>query len=364
MLQVLRTLVEHESPSRDKPALDLLAAGLAARLAAIGARVTVQANSRGGDHVLGVFPGLEADAPPALLLGHFDTVWPRGTLGEMPFRVVDGRAHGPGVYDMKAGLVQIEYAIRAIQAVGPGMPRPLKVLWTSDEEIGSPTSRTLIEAEARGAAYALVPEPPLSGGVLKTARKGVGAFTVEVTGRAAHAGVEPEKGASATVELAHQILRIAALGDHGAGTTLNVGVIEGGTTGNVVAARALAQVDVRAWTAREAARVEAALRSLEPRTPGTSLRISGGFNRPPMERLEATAALFERARAIAGGLDIALAEGSTGGGSDGNFTAALGVATLDGLGCEGGGAHAENEHIRVESLPERTELLAALLAAL
>jgi glutamate carboxypeptidase len=365
MLAELRGWVEHETPSRDEPALDRLAAKLAARFGAIGGAVETIANDAGGNHVKARFGfGFDDSIAPALVLCHFDTVWPVGTLARRPFRVEDGRAYGPGAFDMKASLVLVAAAIEAIRALRLAPPRPLVVLFTSDEEVGSPTSRGLIEAEARGAAFALVMEAPLPGGRLKTARKGVGGFTLTVSGRAAHAGVEPEKGASAIVELAHQVLAIGGLADRDAGTTLNVGTIAGGTTPNVVPDRATAAIDVRVSKLEEADRVEAALRALRPVTPGTSLAVAGKFNRPPMERTAAIGALFERARAVGRTLGMDLHEGATGGGSDGNFTAAVGTPTLDGLGAGGAGAHAEDEHVRVDSLPERAALLAALLAGL
>jgi glutamate carboxypeptidase len=359
LLESLARLVQVESPSRDKRALDALGTLLANRLRHLAGAVEVIANERGGDHLLARFPG-PSDRRPALLLGHYDTVWPRGTLERMPFRVEGERAFGPGIYDMKAGLTIASGVLERIVARG-AVPRPVWVLFTSDEEIGSPTSRGLIEELARHCAYVLVLEPPLADGSLKTARKGVGRFRIEVEGKAAHAGVAPQEGRSAIVELAHQIVRIQELQDLEAGTTLNVGVIQGGTTTNVVPAQASADVDVRASTLAEAERVERSLRSLAPITPGTRLTISGGFNRPPMERSAAIAGLFEQARRIGRALGLELSEGSTGGGSDGNFTAALGVPTLDGLGVRGGGAHADDEHILIESLPERAALLAALL---
>jgi glutamate carboxypeptidase len=265
---------------------------------------------------------------------------------------------------MKASLVLVEFALRAIADLRLRPPRPVVVLLTSDEEIGSPTSRATIEAEACRAAYALVLEPPLPGGRLKTSRKGVGRFDVEVEGRAAHAGVEPEKGLNAIVELAHQVLRIQALADPVAGTTVNVGVVEGGTVPNVVPARATARVDVRVTRRDEAMRIEEAMQSLTPVTPGAGVTARGGFNRPPMERTPEIAALFELARVVGRSLGLDLAEGSTGGASDGNFTAAVGLPTLDGLGPLGAGAHAEDEHVEVESLPGRAALLAALLLEL
>lgn len=365
MLDALRELVEHESPSRNKPALDLLAAKLAARLESLGGVVRVLSNDAGGNHVKARFDrDADASKPPALLLCHFDTVWPIGTIGQRPFRVSEGRAYGPGTFDMKASLVLVAEAIEAIQTLRRAMPRPIVVMFTSDEEIGSPTSRALIEAEAKAAAYALVLESPLAGGRLKTARKGVGGFTITVTGKAAHAGIEPEKGASAIVELAHQIVAIQSLADPAAGTALNIGTITGGTTPNVVPEKASAVLDVRVTAASEAARIERALQALRPVTTGTSLAVSGRFNRPPMERTEAIASLFEKARAIGQTLGMELTEGATGGASDGNFTAASGTPTLDGLGALGAGAHAENEHIVVDSLPERAALLASLLLGL
>jgi glutamate carboxypeptidase len=362
MLVATEALVAHESPSRDKAALDALADRIGGRFAVLGAAVERVPNRAGGDHLL-VRLGARRESAPALILGHFDTVWPAGTLERMPFRVEGGRAHGPGVYDMKANLVLAEFALRAIRDLGldSDLPRPVELLWTSDEELGSPSSRGLIEETARRAAYVLVVEPPLAGGALKTARKGVGRFHLEVTGRAAHAGVEPEKGVSAVVELAHQVLALQALADPAAGTSVNVGVVQGGTTSNVVPASATAAIDVRAATLAEARRVEYAMAGLRPVLAGARVAVTGEFNRPPMERTPAIAALFDRARALARTVGLELTEGSTGGGSDGNFTAALGVPTLDGLGVPGGGAHADDEHILVDELPRRAALLAALL---
>jgi glutamate carboxypeptidase len=365
MLAMLEALVSFESPSQDKAALDRLGAHIAEILRKTGGAVEVVPNDRGGDHILARFPG-PPDRRPALVLGHFDTVWPFGTLEKMPFRIEDGRAYGPGAYDMKAGLT-IFLAVMAQWFDDPSRsaPRPIWALFTSDEEIGSPTSRRLIEDLAVQSAYVLVLEPPLADGSVKTARKGVGRFRLAVEGRAAHAGVAPQQGRSAIVELAHQVLRMQELQDLEAGTTLNVGVIQGGTTTNVVPAEASADIDVRVTTGAEAERLERALHSLEPIADGIRLAVSGGFNRPPMERTPAIAALFEQARAIAARtLGMELTEGSTGGGSDGNFTAAIGVPTLDGLGVRGGGAHADDEHILIDSLSERAELLGALLLAL
>ncbi len=362
LLSTLQSLVEHESPSDDKLHLDALARLLAERFAACGAQVEVLVQQTAGNHVRAYFPG--PAVRPALLLCHFDTVWPVGTLAARPFRVEGGQAWGPGILDMKAGIVVTEFAMRAVAHVGLALPRPVVVLLTADEEVGSGTSRARIEEEARGAEYVLVLEPPLAGGVLKTARKGVGGFTVEVEGRAAHSGAEPEKGISAVHELAQQILDLGHLADPAQGTTINVGVVQGGTRPNVVAAQARAEVDVRVWNAAEAARVQAAMFGLQPHLPGARLHVEGEFDRPPMERSPQIAALFERVRAIGRELGLELQEGSTGGGSDGNFTAALGRPTLDGLGVDGAGGHAVDERIQVASLPERAALLAAILAGM
>ena len=357
MLDVLKGLVDHESPSGDKAALDGLAATLAGRFRAIGGSVEVIDNPLGGNHVRARFEG-SATLRPALVLGHFDTVWSLGRLAERPFAIEDGRAFGPGVYDMKASLVLAEFALRSLECP---LPRAVVVLLTSDEEIGSPTSRRPIEDEAKKCAYVLVLEPPLAGGRLKTARKGVGLFTLTVEGRAAHAGVEPEKGISAIEELAHQIVSLNRLRKPEAGTTINVGLARGGTAPNVVAEEATATIDVRVASLDEGRRIEEAFQALQPILPGARLTVTGRFNRPPMERSPAVADLFERARMIGRSIGLELEEGSTGGGSDGNFTAALGVPTLDGLGVEGAGAHADHEQIRIDSLPERAALLAALL---
>ena len=363
-LEALKGLVEHESPSRDKPSLDALALKLAARFEAIGGEVELIANPDGGDHVRARFFGQGSDRKAALVLGHYDTVWPLGTLATMPFRVEGSKAFGPGVFDMKASLVEAEFAIAGLLAGNRPPPRPIEVLITSDEEIGSLTSRRLIEESAEGSEYVLVLEPPLPDGSLKTARKGVGHFVLEVEGKPSHAGVEPRKGISAIQELAHQILYLHALTDHEAGVSVNVGVIDGGTTPNVVPARASARVDVRATTIEQAGMIEDAIRQARSYLPGTRLTIHGGFNRPPMERTEQVAGLFHRARTIARTIGLELGEGSTGGGSDGNFTAAIGLPTLDGLGIAGSGAHAAHEQIDLESLPERAALLGALLTHL
>ncbi|NJM08521.1 M20 family metallopeptidase [Candidatus Gracilibacteria bacterium] len=366
MLASMRALVEHETPSLDKARLDRCCDHLITRFQLPDVVIDRFANDGGGDHLrIGFAPAGTPELPPTLLLCHYDTVFPAGTLAARPFRVEGDHAYGPGIYDMKASIVLAEFVLRAFIAQPAPLPRPLCLLITSDEEIGSRSSRLLIEDAARTAAQVLVLEPPIEPhAALKTARKGVGRFVVDITGRAAHAGVEPHKGASAIVEMAQQILAIQALNDDDTGTTLNIGLANGGTRANVVPDRATLTIDARTWTVAEAERITKAMLALRPQLAGTALRVTGSFDRPPMERGTATAALFARAQAIGATLGMQLNEGSTGGGSDGNFTAALGVATLDGLGVPGAGAHAEHEHIFVAGLAERAALLYALLRAL
>ncbi|HXF60416.1 MAG TPA: M20/M25/M40 family metallo-hydrolase, partial [Caldilineaceae bacterium] len=269
MLALVRQLVVQETPSQDKPRLDAFAAFLADRLRRAGADVDILPVATQGDHVRARMapPATEPDAaarPQALVLCHYDTVWPVGSLATHPFRIEDGKAYGPGIFDMQSSLMLVESVLHALHDLRLALPRPLTILITSDEEVGSPTSRALIEEEARRSAYVLVLESPLPGGVLKTSRKGVARYTVEITGRAAHAGVEPEKGISAIEELAHQVLALHRLSDPAQGTTVNVGAVSGGTVANVVAAQASAQVDARAWTQAEAERLDRAILGLTP----------------------------------------------------------------------------------------------------
>lgn len=362
MFGVIEQLVTQETPSGDKARLDAFAAFLAARLQDAGATVEILPNAERGDHVRARF-GPETGEKPALILCHYDTVWAVGSLATHPYRIEEGKAYGPGIFDMQTSLMLSEYVARATRDLSLDLPRPVTILITSDEEVGSPTSRTLIEEEAVKSAYVLVMESPLPGGVLKTSRKGGGGFTLEITGRAAHAGVEPERGISAIQELAHQILALHSLTDMEKGSTVNVGVVQGGTVSNVVAANATAKIDVRAWTQEEADRLEQAILGLKPVTPGATLRVTGGWNRPPLER-SATIDLFHKTQAIGRKLGLELTDGGTGGGSDGNFTGALGIPTLDGLGVPGHGAHADHEHIEVDQLVGRAALLMALLAEL
>jgi glutamate carboxypeptidase len=363
MVDLLGRLVRIESPSDDRPGLDRFAAELETLFGALGPIEQIDpGDAQRGRHLRLTVNGAADQGAHAVALCHYDTVWSTGTLERIPFSVdADGVARGPGCFDMKGGMVVLYYALQALRARSLSSKRRLQVLFTSDEEVGSPTSRAVIEQTASGAAVAYVLESPLPGGTLKTARKGTGDYLLRIQGRAAHAGVEPQKGISATQELAHQILALHALNDFTSGTTLNVGVVHAGTRPNVVAAEAEAHVDVRVQTLAEAKRIDQAVRGLRSVLPDAVLHIEGGLNRPPMERSSAMGELFAKARQIAAGMGVDLHEGSTGGGSDGNFTAALGVPTLDGLGPEGEGAHAAHEHVVTDSFPRRAALMAGLL---
>ena len=360
-IEVIEDLVRLESPSTDKVALDLCGAEIARLLIDLGARVTPLPQATSGNHLRAEFG---RGAPQMLVLGHFDTVWPVGQLERMPLRRDADRLFGPGAYDMKGGIAIAMLAARILAEMSPPLRHRLVMLWTSDEEIGSASSRALIEAEARNSRAVFVLEPALPGGGVKTARKGVGDFRVEARGVAAHAGVEPGRGASAVHELAWQALQLLDLEDRERGLTVNIGRLTGGSRGNVVAEAAEMDVDVRIPAFSDAARVAAAVTGLVPRNPRVTLAVHGGINRPPMERTAQVAALFSRALGFARSVGRDLPEGATGGASDGNFTAALGVPTLDGLGPDGGGAHALDEHVQLGSLAFRAALLAALVGDL
>jgi glutamate carboxypeptidase len=326
-----------------------------------GAKVKLHRAARFGDHLQADFAGARGGRP-VLLLGHFDTVHDVGTLSSMPWREERGRLYGPGVLDMKTGIAQMLFAIDVLREVRGELPRPVRVLLVTDEEVGSASSRALTERLAKQSATVLVCEPSFGlEGALKTGRKGVGDYTVRVRGVAAHAGLEPDKGQSAIVELARQITRIAAFTDVKRGLTVNPGVIRGGTRTNVVAEHAECEVDVRIAKLADAARVEKKFRSLMPFNRRCQLEVSGGVNRPPMERSKAVVALFRLAQQVSGELGMKLTEVTVGGGSDGNFTAALGIPTLDGLGAVGGGAHARHEFVVTAEIPPRTALLAHLI---
>jgi glutamate carboxypeptidase len=361
LIDEVKALARLESPTTDKAAVDRCGRALAERLRTIGGKVEELPQRERGNHVRAEFEG---EGDQILLLGHFDTVWSVGQMARMPVEEKEGRLYGPGVFDMKAGICVAMLAVRALgQSTTSARPRVV-MLWTSDEEVGSGTSRAIVEAEARRSRAVLVLEPSLPGGAVKTTRKGCGDFVVTVYGVSAHAGIDPARGANAIHELARQIVAIASLQDIGRGVSVNVTVISGGARTNVIPEEARAHVDVRAPTASDAQRVHDALTRLTPVTSGTRVEVSGGFSRPPLERTAEVVRLYERARMVAARLGRELKEGGTGGGSDGNFTAALGVPTLDGLGPEGDGAHALHEHVIVSDLAWRAAFLAGLLAEL
>jgi glutamate carboxypeptidase len=353
ILADIETLVRCESPSSVLDAVarsaDLVAAAGSRHLGTAPELIVLD----GCPHLRWRFG---AGPPRVLVLAHHDTVWPLGSLEAHPFSVAGGVLRGPGCFDMKAGLVLALHALAEL-----GVPDGVTLLVTGDEELGSPSSRALIEAEAAGCAAALVLEASADGGALKTARKGVSRYQVRAVGRAAHAGLEPERGVNATVELAHQVLAVAGLADPALGTTVTPTALSSGTVANTVPATGAFSVDVRMWDTAEQARVHAAMSSLLPVVPDAVLEISGGPNRPPLAA-SASAALFSLASVIAAGLGLApLESAAVGGASDGNFTAGVGTPTLDGLGAVGGGAHADHEHVLVDALPGRAALLAALI---
>ena len=361
MRAMLRRIVEQESPSDDKRSCDGMAEALAQEFAAIGGRTRLHHARNAGNHLQIDFPGPRG-AKPVLIVGHYDTVYPLGTLKNMPYREARERISGPGVLDMKGGIVQIYFAVAALQANG-GLPRPVTIILVSDEEIGSVSSRPITEKLAKGSVAALVCEPAAGvNGALKTARKGVGDYLLRVKGVAAHSGLDFDKGQSAVLELARQIETVAGFTDLKRGTTVNPGVIRGGTRSNVIAAEAEAEIDVRVSTKADVTRVERMFARLKPQNRRCTLTLSGGVNRPPMERTPGTVELFVKARSIAKGLGFGLEETKVGGGSDGNYTSAI-VPTLDGLGAVGEGAHASHEYIFAEQLAKRAALLAALVRA-
>ena len=360
MTDLLIRLARAESPSLEPDAQREAFSILEGELTGLGLPVERVPGGESGDHLLA--GRADEGEPFQLLLGHLDTVWPLGTLSEMPVRVRDGMLYGPGVFDMKGGLVQMIFALRALAALelDPSC-RPV-VLVNSDEEVGSRGSRSQIERLAARAARALVLEPSFGpGGRLKTARKGIGRFTLTIKGRASHAGLDPEGGRSAILEASHQVQRLFALNDPARGVTVNVGTIDGGLRPNVVAPQAAAEVEARVVTADDARRLERRVRELRPVTEGVSLEVEGGFGRPPLERTPRNRALWELARQASTGLGLEIGEALVGGASDGNITSAF-TATLDGLGAVGDGAHAQHEHVVIDRMPERAALLAVLLA--
>jgi glutamate carboxypeptidase len=358
----LRELVEIESPSDDREAVNRAADCVVAWARELGADVHRHPGGSYGD-VLELRFGVKAPGKPVLVLGHLDTVYPVGTLKTMPCREAEAedgvRLMGPGVVDMKAGVVMALEAVAALRN-GSGLPRPVTLLLNPDEEVGSEASRPHTERLARESSAVFVLEPA-QGLAYKTARKGVGHFDLTVEGVAGHAGIDFASGHSAVLEMARLALEVSSWTDLSKGRTVNVGVIEGGTRSNVIAARCKAEVDVRIVTREDAVRVEEMFRSLRTKDPACKLRVEGGINRPPMERSAGTVALFQCAQKLAAEIGLELNEAVTGGGSDGNFTAAIGVPTLDGMGAVGGGAHSPGEFVVASHLVERTALLAAML---
>lgn len=365
IIETIRQLVEVESPTEDKQAVDRLGSLLAGRFEKLGGHAKFHRTPNFGDHLQVDFAG-KRGGKAVLLLGHLDTVYPLGTLRTMPFRVSDGRLRGPGSFDMKSGIAFMLYAIEALRAWhGDELPRPVTALLVSDEEVGSDTSRNITENLARKSAAVLVLEPAQGlKGAVKTARKGVAEYLLKVIGKAAHSGLDFEKGESAIVELAKQIIAVSKLVDLKRGLTLNVGTIQGGTRSNVIPGEASAVLDVRIARMKDAAGIDRKLRSLKPFNRKCKIEVAGGINRPPMERTPAIVALYKRAGDIAKQLGWKLEEAAVGGGSDGNFTAGLGIPTLDGLGGVGEGAHASHESVLISELPRRAALLAGLIESL
>lgn len=366
MVRLLAKLVHLESPSFDKGAVDSCGELVAAEWRRRGARVRILRQWKRGNHVRAeLWLGKGKPAGQIMVLGHFDTVYPVGTIAKMPFRASKGRAWGPGAFDMKGGLVQALFAADAMRAVKIYPRKRLVFFWNSDEEIGSHSSRGAIEREARGSDAVLVLEPAFgTEGHLKTSRKGVGSAEMIVTGRSAHAGIDPKSGVNAVQELALQIARLTKLNSHRRGIAIQATVIAGGTASNVVPDHARADVDIRYSRLADAKPLNQKLHSIKPILPGARVEIRGGVNRPPLERTQAVGELFARAQSLMREMGLSLGEASTGGGSDGNLTAALGVPTLDGLGAVGDGAHSPREHVIIRALPERAALLAGLLATL
>jgi glutamate carboxypeptidase len=363
MVATLRTFVEAESPSLEKAAANKCCGIVAEEWRKRGVRVERLAQKERGDHLrITYWPNKPRPAGQLLVLGHYDTVYSSGTLRQMPFRVSAGKAYGPGIFDMKSGIVQALYALQALQETKTALRKRLVFLWTSDEEIGSESSRKLFESEARRSDAVFVLEPSFGPrGLLKTARKGVGQAELIVHGRASHAGLAPEEGINAIHELAQQLTRIEKWNDHRRGVTINAGIIEGGTRTNVIPERARAVLDLRALRVSDMRGLEDRLRDLRPFQRGAKLDVTGGFDRPPLES-RMSASLFARAQLLAKQMNLPLDECTVGGGSDGNFTAALGIPTLDGLGAVGDGAHSAHEHILINTMPARAALLASLLA--
>lgn len=362
IIDLLRNLVERESPSNQKDLVDEVGAFIRERLGANGCDCQVETRTEAGDIVWGEWDG--GGTGSALVLCHIDTVWAAGSLARNPFRVEEGKVYGPGIFDMKSGVAA---ALKAVEYLHRGWIRPerkIRFLFTTDEEVTSAYSRELIGEFAKESDFVLVPEPPLPGGGVKTFRRGVGGYVLKVHGRAAHSGLDPERGVNAVQELAGHILDISSLSDQQKGTTVSVNVVRGGSVQNMIADYAEAVVDFRFRELEEGDRVESVMGGLAPRAPGIRLQLEGGIDRPPMIRSERTVTLFRAARDIAREIGIDLEEGESGGASDGNITGALGIPTLDGLGINGDGAHAWHEHVELSAVVPRIALFARLLERL
>ncbi len=362
LLAELAIWVRMETPTTDAAAINGLMDVAERDLAQAGAALTRVPGTDGfGDSLIARTPG---KGKPILVAGHLDTVWSHGTLEAMPYHVNGEKAHGPGIYDMKAGSFLAFHAVRKILRERLATRHPITLLLTPDEEVGSPSSRALIEREASDAVAVLIPEPAGKGGACVTSRKGIGRFTLRVAGKASHAGTGFQDGASATVELAHQILALHRMVEPDDGITINTAPVWGGTRPNVVAAEAGCEIDLRVNSHRDGDLMTARILGLESRIAGCSVIVEGGMNRPPYVESKAIVALYERARAVAQRVGLPLPRQHRGGGSDGNFTAAMGIPTLDGLGCPGAGAHAVHEHILWRQLPQRAALILGLLESL
>ncbi|MHB1404345.1 MAG: M20 family metallopeptidase [Desulfitobacteriaceae bacterium] len=358
MVEMLRSMVELESPSTCKQAVNKLVDYLASKFQEIGAAVQIIEQENSGNHLLASWGTGEEQI---LVLCHMDTVWPLGEIKKRPFRIEGDKAFGPGVFDMKGGLVQAYYALKAVIDNGTHISQKIVFLCTSDEETGSQSSRALIEEQAAKSTFVLVPEPAVGPeGAVKRSRKGWGLYHLIVTGKSAHAGNDHDKGISAIEEISRQIIRLHAMTDPVKGTTVNVGFVNGGTLANVVADRAEAKIDLRATSQMELERAEDKILGLQPLMDGTMVKISGQINRPPLEATVQNRELYEKAKRIARRLGLELGGKNVGGVSDGNFTSALGIPTLDGIGAVGDGAHALHEYVLLSCMVKRAALIAEL----
>jgi len=365
ILRTIKELVEIESPTTDRKACNRLASFLHSRLEGLGMSARRISVPDFGDHIAADFPGDQQDGPGIFILGHYDTVWPVGELKKRPICLENNRMTGPGIYDMKGGIALAIHALNYLKREKIQSKLPIRMLWNSDEELGSPTSRSLIEAMAEKAKYVLVFEPgDLPGGAVNTFRKGVMEYQIDVKGKSAHAGADHENGLNANRELARQVLRLEALTNYQVGTTVNVGVINGGTRSNVVAENARAKLDIRTASASEMHRMQQILANLKPGREGFELTATQLKSRPPLERHEKVVELYQQARQVAEDINLTLPERFSGGASDGNFTAAMGKSTLCGIGAVGDGAHAVHEFIAVDWIVRRMALIVGLLSTL